>query len=221
MAPLVVALPKGRMQDDALGLFRAIGYSVDERRIGRRLIFEDESGALRFILAKPTDVPIYVEYGAADLGVVGEDTLRESSRSVYEPLALGFARCHLALAGPPSARERNMRLESSVRVASKYPNLARQYFEGLGISAEVIPLSGSVELGPAVGLADLLVDLVESGRTLRENGLVELETIMESQAVLIVNHASHKMRFAVIQDLVSRLAEELDRRAAAAAEGVE
>ncbi len=220
MAPLVVALPKGRMQDEALELFRAIGFAIDERRIGRRLIFDDESGALRFILAKPSDVPIYVEYGAADLGVVGEDTLREGERNVYEPLALGFGQCHLALAGPPSARQRNMRLESSVRVASKYPNLARHYFEGLGISAEVIPLTGSVELGPAVGLADLLVDLVESGRTLRENGLVELETIMESQAILIVNHASHKLRFADIQSLVRRLAEELARRdAAPAAEG--
>ena len=212
MDPLVIALPKGRMQGESLELFRAIGYGIDKRRIGRRLIFEDDSVSLRFILAKPTDVPIYVEYGAADLGVVGEDTLRESDRRVYEPLALGFGKCHLALAGPPSARQRNMRLESSVRVASKYPNLARRYFEGLGISAEIIPLSGSVELGPAVGLADLVVDLVDSGRTLCENDLVELETIMESQAVLIVNHASHKMRFAAIQDLVRRLAEELTRR---------
>jgi len=212
---LVVALPKGRMQDEALELFRAIDYVIDEKRIGRRLIFDDDSGALRFILAKPADVPIYVEYGAADLGVVGEDTLRETERNVYEPLTLGFGRCHLALAGPPSARQRNMRLESSVRVASKYPNLARRYFEGLGVSAEVIPLSGSVELGPAVGLADLLVDLVESGRTLRENGLVELDTIMESQAVLIVNHASHKLRFADIQSLIRRMADEMARRDAA------
>ena len=215
MAPLTVALPKGRMQDDALDLIRAIGYAVDESRIGRRLIFEDDSGVLRFILAKPTDVPIYVEYGAADLGEVGEDTLRECGREVYEPLALGFARCHLSLAGPPSVRGRNLRLESAVRVASKYPNLTRQYFQGLGISAEVTPLSGSVELGPAVGLADLLVDLVESGRTLRENGLVELETIMESQAALIVNHASHKLRCGAIPDLVGRLAEEIARRQAA------
>ena len=216
MAPLTLALPKGRMQDDALDLIRAVGYRVDESTIGRRLIFQDESGALRFILAKPSDVPIYVEYGAADLGVVGEDTLRECGREVYEPLALGFGRCRLALAGPPSARGRNLRRESGVRVASKYPNLTREYFQGLGIAAEVIPLSGSVELGPAVGLADLLVDLVESGRTLRENGLVVLETIMESQAVLIVNHASHKLRFGAIQDLIGRLAGELARREEAA-----
>jgi len=213
MGPLVVALPKGRMQDDALSLFRSIGHGCDQSSIGRKLILDDETGNLRFVLAKPGDVPIYVEYGAADLGVVGEDVLRESGREVYEPLPLGFGRCRLSLAGPAGARRRDLRLESGVRVATKYPNLARDYFERLGISAEVIPLSGSVELGPAVGLADLLVDLVDTGRTLRENGLVELETIMESQAVLIVNHASHKLRFEAVQGLVRSLQAEVIRRA--------
>jgi len=216
---LVVALPKGRMEEEALGLLGAAGYPVDEASIGRKLIVEDQTGSLRIILAKPADVPIYVEYGAADLGVVGEDVLREGGRKVFEPLALGFGHCRLCLAGPPEARERNLRLMTGVRVASKYPNLARQYFQRLGVSAEIIPLSGSVELGPAVGLADLLVDLVSTGRTLRENGLVELETIMTSEAVLIVNHASHKLRFAEIRDLINRLAAEVQRRERAS-EGV-
>ena len=138
--------------------------------------------------------------------------LRESDRDLYEPLGLGFARCHLALAGPPQARQRNLRLETGLRVASKYPRLAREYCHGQGISAEIIPLSGSVELAPAVGLADLLVDLVATGRTLRENGLVELETILESQAVLVVNRASHKLRFEAIRQLVDQLAREVARR---------
>ncbi len=212
MGPLVVALPKGRMQDDALSLFGAIGHGCDESSAGRKLVLPDVTGELQFILAKPSDVPIYVEYGAADLGVVGEDVLREGGREVYEPLPLGFGHCRLCLAGPASARGRNLRVESGIRVATKYPNLARAYFEGLGVSAEVIPLSGSVELGPTVGLADLLVDLVDTGRTLRENGLMELETIMASQAVLIVNHASHKLRFEAIRGLVDSLQAEVDKR---------
>ncbi len=212
MGPLIIALPKGRMQIDALELFAEIGYPTDESDIGRKLVFDDETGRLRFILAKPSDVPTYVEYGAADLGIVGQDTLHESEWDLYEPLALNFAHCHLALAGPPEMREANLRLRSGVRVASKYPNLANQYFESLGISAEVIYLSGSVELGPATGLADLLVDLVQTGRTLVENGLVELDTIMESQAVLVVNRASHKLRFEAIQEIINQLALRVEER---------
>ena len=211
MDKLRVALPKGRMQDDVLGLFHAAGYPT-HHAAGRKLVFEDTSGALRFILAKPVDVPILVEYGAADLGVAGEDVLREADRDVYEPLGLGLARCKLVLAGPPEARERNLRMETSLRVATKFPNLARAYFQRQGIAVEIIPLNGSVELAPIVGLADLLVDLVQTGRTLRENGLVELEVIMESQAMLVVNRASHKLRLAAIQRITSQLAAEVARR---------
>ena len=213
MEPLTVALPKGRMQDQVLDLFRAAGYPTDQNATSsRKLIFEDASGRLRFVLAKPADVPIYVEYGAADLGVVGEDVLRESDRDLYEPLMLGLARCHLALAGPPEMRHRNLRLETGLRVASKYPRLSREFFQRQGIAAEIIPLSGSVELAPFLGLADLLVDLVETGRTLRENGLIELATIMESQATLVVNRASHKLRLKTIQELIGNLATEVARR---------
>lgn len=217
MDPLIVALPKGRMQDDALDLFAAAGYPCDpEASSGRKLVFGDVNGAFRFILAKPADVPIYVEYGAADLGIVGQDVLREGSRDLYEPLGLGFGRCRLVLAGPPEARERNLRLETGVRIASKYPRLSREYLQQRGLSAEIIPLSGSVELAPAVGLADLLIDLVDTGRTLRENGLVVLATIMESQATLVVNRASHRLRHVAMREIISRLAAEVARRQATA-----
>jgi len=213
MEPLIVALPKGRMQRQVLDLFRAAGYATDpEVTSGRRLVFEDLTGALRFVLAKPADVPTYVEHGAADLGVVGEDVLRESDRDLYEPLRLGLGRCRLTLAGPSEAVQRNLRLETGLRVASKYPRLARDYFQRRGIAVEIIPLSGSVELAPALGLADLLVDLVATGRTLRENDLVELDTIMESEAILVVNRASHKLRLKTVQELIARLAAEVARR---------
>jgi len=215
MEPLTVALPKGRMQNQVLDLFRAAGYPTDENATSsRKLIFEDASGTLRFVLAKPADVPTYVEHGAADLGVVGEDVLRESNRDLYEPLRLGLGRCHLALAGPAEAAQRNLRLKTGLRVASKYPRLASDYCRRQGIAAEIIPLSGSVELAPALGLADLVVDLVATGRTLQENNLVELETIMESQATLVVNRASHKLRLTAIQELIGRLAAEVARRQA-------
>ncbi len=212
MDRLTIALPKGRLQDKVLRLFTAVGYPVSAEAVsGRRLIFCDVSDSMRFVLAKPADVPIYVEYGATDLGVVGEDVLREANHGLYEPLRLGFGACRLVLAGPPEMLERNLRLESGLRVASSYPRLTRDYFLRRGISVEIIPLSGSVELAPAVGLADLLVDLVETGTTLRENGLIEIETIMRSQAVLVVNRASHKLRFATIQALINRLAAQIAR----------
>lgn len=215
METLTIALPKGRLQEQVLGLFAAIGHDVAEKAaLSRKLILPDVTGRLRYVLAKPSDVPVYVEYGAADLGIAGLDVLREHERALYEPLALGVGRCRMVLAGPQAARGRNLRLATGLRVASKYPHLATQYFQRQGISAEIIPLDGSIELAPAVGLADLLVDLVETGRTLRENGLVELETILEVQAMLVVNRASYNLRLASIQDLIGRLAAEIERRAA-------
>jgi ATP phosphoribosyltransferase len=207
MGLVTIALPKGRMQDDVFALFRAVGYTPSEDPASsRKLYLDDLSGQLRFLLTKPADVPTYVEYGAADMGIVGEDVLREGNFSLYEPLGLGLGRCRLVMAGPAEVRGRNLRLATSLRVATKYPRLARAYLQQEGIPAEFIYLSGSVELAPAVGLADLLVDMVETGRTLRENGLVELATIMPSQAVLVVNRASHKVRFGEIQEIIRRLA---------------
>ncbi len=205
MEPLTVALPKGRMQEDALALLARAGYPATPEE-SRKLVFEDETGRLRFLMAKPVDVPTYVEYGAAALGVSGQDVLRESGRDVYEPLGLAFGQCRLVLAGPPEWRTRNLRLEPNLRIASKYPRMTREYLQRRGISAEIIPLNGSIELAPMVGLADLLVDLTQTGRTLRENGLVELETIMQSQATLIVNRAWHKLQFQAIQGLIRALA---------------
>jgi ATP phosphoribosyltransferase len=199
------------MQDEVLDIFSEAGFP-GESDGGRRLIFPDATGRLRFLLAKPSDVPTYVEYGAAALGIVGLDTVREGGHDLYEPLSLGIGRCRLALAGPASWRGRDLRLEPYLRVASKYPRLAQDYFQQRDLSVEIIYLSGSIELAPVVGLADLLVDLVQSGRTLRENGLVELETIMESEAVLVVNRAAQQLRSQDIRSVVDALAVVLQRR---------
>ncbi len=211
MNPLTIALPKGRLLDPAAGLFRRLGWPCDLGNGSRQLLATEANaqdprrGELRFLLAKPADVPVYVEYGAADLGIVGQDVLWESGRDVYEPLQLGFGRCRLALAGTPAQRGRDFRLATGLRVATKYPRLARAHFQQQGLSAEIIPLAGSIELAPLVGLADLLVDLVETGRTLRENGLVELETLAGCQATLIVNRVAHRLRLAEIRRLLAHL----------------
>ncbi|MCL5074679.1 MAG: ATP phosphoribosyltransferase [Chloroflexi bacterium] len=207
MAGITVALPKGKLLDGSLQLFQAMGSpSLAAAKTSRRLIFQEPEGGLRFILAKPNDVPIYVEYGAADMGIVGRDVLYESERDVYEPLSLGFGFCRLVVAGPPSMAAKDLRLCSSLRIATKYPRLARRHFLERGISVEVVPLTGSVEIAPAVGLADLIVDLVETGRTLRQNGLVEIEQVMVSEACLIVNRASHKLHFATISQIINQIA---------------
>lgn len=210
MNPLTIALPKGRLLGPATELFRRLGWPCDLGNGSRRLLVTEsregeENETLRFLLAKPADVPVYVEYGAADAGVVGQDALWESGRDVYEPLPLGFGRCRLVLAGRPSQRGRNFRLATGLRVATKYQRLTRTYFQEQGLSVEIIPLTGSIELAPQVGLADLVVDLVETGRTLRENGLVILEEITGSQATLIVNRVSHRLHLVEIRKLLSGL----------------
>jgi ATP phosphoribosyltransferase len=214
MEPLTVALPKGRLLGPATDLFQRLGWPCELGNGTRQLqVTETRDGdgrrdgidELRFLLVKPADVPVYVEYGAADLGIVGQDTLWESSRDVYEPLQLGFGRCKLVLAGTPAQRDRDFRLAAGLRVATKYPRQTRAYFQRNGLSVEIIPLSGSIELAPLVGLADLVVDVVETGRTLRENGLVQLEDIVACQAALIVNRVSHRLRLAEVRNLLARL----------------
>jgi ATP phosphoribosyltransferase len=221
MDPLTVALPKGRLLEPAAELFRRQGWRCDLGNGSRQLLVtegkdnvslrEPAQGAatrgdtLRFLLVKPGDVPVYVEYGAADLGIVGQDALWESGRDLYEPLQLGFGRCRLVLAGLPSQRERNFRLATGLRVATKYPRLARAYFQQQGLSVEIIPLNGSIELAPLVSLADLVVDVVETGRTLRENGLVELEEILDSQATVVVNRVSYRLRLAELSELLAAM----------------
>jgi ATP phosphoribosyltransferase len=209
--PLTVALPKGRLLEPAANLFRRLGWPCDLGNGSRQLLITetnkaDEAGKMMcFLLVKPADVPVYVEYGAADLGIVGQDALWESGRDVYEPLPLGFGRCRLVVAGAPSQRGRDLCLATGLREATKYPRLTRAYFQERGLSVEVIALSGSIELAPLVGLADLLVDVVETGRTLRENGLVELEEIVACQATVIVNRVAHRLHLAEIRQLLSNL----------------
>jgi ATP phosphoribosyltransferase len=178
----------------------------------RRLLWEEPGQGLSFMVIRPSDVPIYVEHGAADLGIVGRDMLREEQRDVYEPMGLGFGHCRLVVAGPPEIRDDNLHLRHRLRVATKYPRLTRQHFLKQGLSAEVVSLSGSVELAPQVGLADLIVDLVNTGRTLRENNLVEIGEIMSSEACLIINRASHKLRLKEISYLMKRIADVIGTR---------
>jgi ATP phosphoribosyltransferase len=211
MEPLTIALPKGRLLEPAARLFQRLGWRCDLGNGSRQLLVSETGGTagahrtLRFLLAKPADVPVYVEYGAADLGIVGQDVLWESGRDVYEPLQLDFGHCRLVLAGTPSQRDRDFRLATGLRVATKYPRLARAHFQKQGLSVETIPLTGSIELAPLVGLADLIVDVVETGRTLRENGLVELEEIATCQAILVVNRVSYRLRLSEIRHLLSGL----------------
>ncbi len=206
MSMLCVAMPKGRLFRPAAELFAALGCrSVQALAEGRRLIHEEPEAGFRFVLVKPIDVPTYVEYGAADLGIVGQDVLREFERDLYEPLRLGFGGCRLVVAGPPALRATDWARRPILRVASKYPRLARQYFLDRGLSIEIVTLAGSVELAPQAGLADLIVDVVDSGRTLAANGLVEIETILLSQACLVVNRASHKLHLARINAMIEQM----------------
>jgi len=205
MDSLTLALPKGRILRDTLALLARCGVPcegvLDD---SRRLVF-DVPG-YRFLVVRSQDVATYVEHGAADLGVVGKDVLLEQEPEVYEPLDLGFGYCRLVVAEPGQARERGGAVGwSRVRVATKYPRLAEAHFRRKGVQVEVIKLYGSIELAPLVGLSDQIVDLVSSGETLRQNGLVEVETILESTCRLIVNRASMKTRTEPVAALVREL----------------
>ena len=202
---LTLALPKGRLLDGALALLRDLGVAgVDQD--SRKLIFTDAGTGLKMLFLKPVDIPAYVLYGAADVGIVGKDILLEQEPDVYEPLDLGFGACRLVVAEPRELWERDDPAKWSwVRVATKYPRLTRRYFAARGIQVEVVRLDGSIELAPLVGLAERIVDLVQSGETLRANGLVEVAEILASTARLIVNRAAQKTAYAA----VTRLLEEL------------
>jgi ATP phosphoribosyltransferase len=205
---LTIALPKGRLLPETQTLLARLGY--DSTVVGngtRKLIAPDPVATASYLLVKPIDVPTYVQYGAADVGIVGQDVLREAQSDVLEPLSLGYGHCRLVVAGRPEQRGLNLRLAPHLRIASKYPNLARDYFQQRGISVEVIPLQGSVELAPLVGLTDLLVDLVQTGGTLRANGLIELEEIARFEVALIVNRASQWIKRDPINRLIERLEE--------------
>jgi len=204
-ARLTLALPKGRLLDGAIELLRELGVEgIDQD--SRRLIFTDPRSGLRMLFLKPVDIPAYVLYGAADVGIVGKDILLEQEPDVYEPLDLGFGFCRLVVAEPRELRERDDPAKWSwVRVATKYPRLAEHYFTDRGVQVELVRLDGSVELAPLVGLAERIVDLVQSGETLRANGLVEVAEIMRSTARLIVNRASMKTEHAAVNELVDEM----------------
>jgi ATP phosphoribosyltransferase len=208
-APLTLALPKGRLLEPALGLLGRLGIQGLDADT-RRLLLTDESRDLRFIFLKPADIPAYVEYGAADMGVVGKDILAEQAPDVYEPVDLGFGFCRLVVAEPRELWERDDPARWSwVRVATKYPALTEAYFSERGIQVEMIRLDGSIELAPLVGLAERIVDLVQSGETLRANGLVEVAQIMTSTARLIVNRAALKTSHARVNALIDAMRREV------------
>jgi len=207
---LTIAIAKGRMQDDALTLLTRAGLRVSAKALAsRRLAIADESGEYRFLFVKPADVPVYVEHGTADCGMVGRDVLLESEADLLLPLDLGISRCKIVVAAPSPQLLAND--HGMLRVATKYPRIARSHFGARGIPVEIIGLTGSVELAPVLGLADCLVDLVETGRTLKENGLSIVEVITESTGRLAVNRASYQLKAPAVGALISALGEVLAR----------
>ena len=202
---VTIALSKGKLLPPTLALFRQAGYSGYHVQDGdRRLILEFPDHGHRVLIVRASDVPVYVEYGAADLGVVGKDVLLEQSPDVYEPVDLGLGICKLVVA-KPNGPTPIQRLSSKLRVATKYPNITERFFNQQGLPVELIKLYGSIELAPLVGLADRIVDLVETGKTLKANNLVEEEIIAWSSARLIVNRASLKMKHAMVTEVLTRI----------------
>ncbi|AMX85170.1 ATP phosphoribosyltransferase [Geobacillus subterraneus] len=206
---LTIAMPKGRIFEEAVELLRRADYALPpEFDESRKLVIDVAEEKMRFILAKPMDVVTYVEHGVADLGIAGKDVLMEEERNVYELLDLHISRCYLAVAGLPGVAMN----EIAPRVATKYPNIASTYFREQGEQVEIIRLNGSIELAPLIGLADRIVDIVSTGRTLKENGLVELERIADVTSRLIVNPASYRLNGEEIERLVDRLASVIPER---------
>ena len=211
MQYLTIALTKGRLAGQTMELFEKAGYYCEELKDkkSRKLIFTNEEQKLRFFLSKGPDVPTYVEYGAADIGIVGSDIILEEQRRCHEVLDLGFGRCRMCVAGPPEAKEL-LQHHEMIRVASKYPNIARDYFYNRKHqTVDIIKLNGSVELGPIVKLSDVIVDIVETGGTLKENGLNVLEEICGLSARMIVNPVSMQMKTERIRELIMRVREQL------------
>ncbi len=211
MRYLTFALAKGRLAKKSMELFEKIGISCEEMKDKdtRKLIFTNEELGLKFFLAKPSDVPTYVEYGAADIGVVGKDTILEEGRNIYEVMDLGFGKCRMCVCGPESAREL-LKKNEIIRVATKYPNIAKAHFTNKkNQTVEIIKLNGSVELAPLVGLSEVIVDIVETGSTLKENGLTVLEEVTPLSARIVVNQVSLKMEHERIRKFLTDLNEVL------------
>lgn len=207
MRYLTFALGKGRLANKTLEMFEKIGITCEEMKDKdtRKLIFVNEDLKLRFFLAKGPDVPTYVEYGAADIGIVGRDTILQEARNIYEVLDLGFGKCRMCVCGPESARDL-LQHHEQIRVATKYSKIAKDYFYNKKHqTVEIIKLNGSIELAPIVGLADVIVDIVETGSTLRENGLAVLEEVCPLSARMVVNPVSMKMEQERISKLITDL----------------
>lgn len=209
---LTFALGKGRLAKQTLETFEKIGITCEEMKDPktRKLIFVNEELKLRFFLAKGPDVPTYVEYGAADIGIVGADTIMEEGRNIYEVLDLGFGKCRMCVCGPKESKEL-LEHQQLIRVATKYPRIAKQYFYNQKHqTVEIIKLNGSIELAPIVGLSEVIVDIVETGSTLRENGLEVLEEVCPLSARMVVNQVSMKMEYDRITKLIADLKGALD-----------
>ena len=211
MQYLTIALPKGKLFYLAKDLFAKVGFVADNlEEKSRKLVITNEELKLKFIISKTADVPTYVEHGAADIGVIGKDVLMEAQKDVYELLDLGFGRCHLMMAVPKDKKRAKLTDYTHTRVATKFPNVAKQFFTSKGMQMEYIKMNGSIELGPIVGLSESIVDIVETGTTLRENNLEEIAFIAEASARLIANRASFKLKFDRISKLVKALEMELE-----------
>lgn len=207
---LNIALPKGRLGDKVYRLFSSIGYDCGELdKDDRRLVITDERGEMSYLLVKPSDVAIYVEHGAADVGVVGKDVLLEGGSDVYELLDLGFGSCRMAEAAPVGFREDRQR---TLRVATKYPRIAGRFYEQQSREIEIIKLNGSIELAPLLGLSDVIVDIVETGTTLRQNNLEVTREILPVSARFIANKAATKFKEPSIRELTAKIEAELKRR---------
>lgn len=204
---LTIALPKGRILKEAAALFKATGMDFSEiLHDERKLIFENIVDGLRFMVIRSQDVPTYVEYGAADLGIAGKDVLIEQGKDLYEPLDLGIGACRMVVAEPKELVQKdNPGTWTHIRVATKYPNITLKHFLNKGIHVEIIKLYGSIELAPLLNLSERIVDLVQTGETLKKNGLVEVETVMQISSKLVCNRASLKTKPKKVKELVEKL----------------
>ena len=203
---ITIALPKGKLFGLSTELLGKIGWTADGlHEKSRKLVITNDAAKLKFIITKTADVPTYVENGAADIGIIGKDVILESGKDVYELLDLGFGKCHLMMAVPKDKRRARLEDYAHTRVATKFPRIARKFFAERGMQMEYIKLNGSIELGPIVGLSESIVDIVETGTTLRENNLVEIVHIMDATARLIANRVSYKLKFDRINTLVCEL----------------
>jgi len=206
MEYLTIALPKGKLFAKSVDMLAKVGYAAENVvEDSRKLVITNEETKVKFIIVKTVDLPTYVEYGAADIGIIGKDVLNEEQKDVYELLDMGYGGCHLMMAVPEARQLPKLTDYAHMRVATKYPHSAAAFFEDLGMQMEIIKLNGSIELAPIVGLSELIVDIVETGRTLRENKLKEIAMVYPSTARLICNKVSFKMQYGRIKKLVEDL----------------